>query len=218
MSEELIRSGQIRAARALIDWSQLDLAERAGLTQVTIANIENRKTRPSSLTIDKIRSVFEHQGVEFIGNGVRRREHYLNTVVGQDAYLRLLDDAYFTLKDTKGSEVFILGGDERKNYPGVKDSVRRIKGAGIRVRVIIEESNNYIMGDLGDYRQVPSRYFSNAVTLVYGDKFAIVMALDDGLRVHVIRDAHLATAQRGFFEFIWENGDEPTHTTANERY
>ena len=136
-------------------------------------------------------------------------------MLGADAYIRLLDDVYFTLKDVKDAEVLILGADERKNFPGVVDCVQRIQNAGIRTRLVVEEGNDYILGNLEDYRQIPSEYFSNSVTVIYGDKFAILIEHSDGPRVHVVNNLHLARAQGRFFEFIWKNGHKPEITNAS---
>lgn len=201
----------------MIGWTQAELADRAQVTQVTIANIETQKTQASRLTISRIESALESQGIEFIGNGVRHKDSYLNHYVGEDAYIRLLDDVYFTLKATKGVVLF-SGVDERKNYPGVAGCVRRMKDAGIRLRLIIEESNNYILGNLEDYRQIPSHYFSNGVTATYGDKYAIFVIAEDGPRVHVVNNSHVADAQRRIFEFLWDNGKKPEHSEVDAQY
>lgn len=65
---------QIRAARALLGWSQDDLADAAGLSRPTIDRAERTKT--SDATIEAIRLALEKAGVEFIaengaGPGVR---------------------------------------------------------------------------------------------------------------------------------------------------
>ena len=213
----MITPGQIRAARALIGWSQAELAHRAQVTQVTIANVETQKTQASRQTIEKIEAALESQGVEFIGNGVRHRDHYLNHYVGDDAYIRLLDDVYFTLKENKG-EVLFMGVDERKNHPGVADCVRRMKASGIRLRLLIEEGNDYILGDLNDYRQIPSEYFSNGVTLTYGNKYAIGVVLADESRVHVVSNSLVADAQRRIFQFLWDRAKKPEYSAVNAQY
>ena len=64
---------QCRAARALLDWSQLDLVERSGVTQKTITDFERGSTRPYRRTLDAIVAAFEAAGIEFINRGVRMR-------------------------------------------------------------------------------------------------------------------------------------------------
>src|SRR5215472_9219917 len=46
----MIRSGQIRAARGLLDWTQAQLARAAGLSQVAVKNLERGRTDPRART------------------------------------------------------------------------------------------------------------------------------------------------------------------------
>jgi transcriptional regulator with XRE-family HTH domain len=67
---------QCRAARGLLDWSQQDLAEKAGVGIVTVRQLEAGANEPRRATLDVIRRAFETAGVEFIdenggGAGVR---------------------------------------------------------------------------------------------------------------------------------------------------
>ncbi len=65
---------QCRAARALLDWSQEELAHHASVTQKTIADFERGATRPYARTITKIIVALELAGVELLNGeapGVR---------------------------------------------------------------------------------------------------------------------------------------------------
>ena len=67
---------QIRAARALLAWSQDKLAAACALPKRTIARLEVGATRPQRRTVAAIRAALETAGVEFIpenggGAGVR---------------------------------------------------------------------------------------------------------------------------------------------------
>ncbi|MER8918270.1 helix-turn-helix domain-containing protein [Mesorhizobium sp. M0761] len=67
---------QIRAARALIDWTREDLANASGVTVRTLARIESSQTLPRTATLQAISSALEAAGIEFIsqngaGPGVR---------------------------------------------------------------------------------------------------------------------------------------------------
>ena len=72
-------SGQLRAARGLVGWSQTDLARRAGLSLPTVKRVEtNLGIRVSNDARMKLRQALEAAGVEFIdenggGAGVRLR-------------------------------------------------------------------------------------------------------------------------------------------------
>ena len=70
---------QCRAARALLNWSQPDLAEAAGIARGTIANFERGASVPHPSNLADIRTALEAAGVEFIpanggGPGVRLRQ------------------------------------------------------------------------------------------------------------------------------------------------
>lgn len=81
MSIEILSIRQIKAARALLAWSQHDLAEASGISYPTIARLE-KKDGPlggRAATINSIRTALEAAGVEFIpenggGAGVRLKK------------------------------------------------------------------------------------------------------------------------------------------------
>jgi transcriptional regulator with XRE-family HTH domain len=80
-SESMITAAQIRAARALLDWSRQRLAEASGVGQSTIADYETgRTTSMLSENMRKIAAAFTDQDVEFTeadkehGAGVRWRK------------------------------------------------------------------------------------------------------------------------------------------------
>lgn len=72
---------QMRAARALLGWSQADLAERSGVSLPTIKRLEPGETPLAGQhqTIDAIRRALEMAGVIFVsengeGPGVRLKK------------------------------------------------------------------------------------------------------------------------------------------------
>lgn len=74
----MIRAEQIRAARALLRWSQADMAERSGVSVPTIKRLEAMDGELSghTATIQSLTTCIEAAGVEFIpenggGAGVR---------------------------------------------------------------------------------------------------------------------------------------------------
>ena len=72
----MLTPAQCRAARGLIDWSQSDLAQHAGVGIVTIRQLEADVHAPRRATLDVVRRALEAAGVEFIdenggGAGVR---------------------------------------------------------------------------------------------------------------------------------------------------
>src|SRR5262245_16420294 len=75
----MISAAQCRAARGLLDWTQRELADRAGVGIVTVRQVEAGVSVPRRATLEVIRSALESAGVELIGEngggpGVRLRK------------------------------------------------------------------------------------------------------------------------------------------------
>jgi predicted transcriptional regulator len=80
MRSRLITIRQVKAARALLGWSQSDLADNSGVSEPTIARLESADGDLGGRkeTAEKIKTAIEKGGVEFIdenggGSGVRLR-------------------------------------------------------------------------------------------------------------------------------------------------
>jgi transcriptional regulator with XRE-family HTH domain len=56
---------QCRAARALLDWQQRDLAEQSRISRKSIADFERGRTVPWPRTLEDLRRTFETAGIEF---------------------------------------------------------------------------------------------------------------------------------------------------------
>jgi transcriptional regulator with XRE-family HTH domain len=65
----VITAAQIRAARALIEWRQIDLAEASGISEISIKNIERGATDARGSTLAAIQAAFNRAGVVFLDPG-----------------------------------------------------------------------------------------------------------------------------------------------------
>ena len=70
---------QCRAARALLNLEQFDVADRAGIARATLIDFEKGQRTPRQGTVTAIRRALEGAGVEFIpenggGAGVRLKK------------------------------------------------------------------------------------------------------------------------------------------------
>lgn len=194
---------QMRAARALLDWSRDDLATATALSADTVRRIESGALQPRKSTIAAIRTAFEQRNVEFIDrNGVALRDEALQTIDGRDCYIRLMDDIYHTLKDV-GGEVLFFCADDRVSTPDEVMAENRLRAAGIRFRNIIEDGNETILGDPQEYRSIPSIYFHHELQVVYGNKVAHFM--HGQTRIVVIKDKSCAAQARKMFELVWNS-------------
>ncbi len=67
-------SHQLRAARALLNWSARELAERAGVHIATVQRMErhDEQVRGNAATVDKILDALEASGIEFLNDDGHR--------------------------------------------------------------------------------------------------------------------------------------------------
>lgn len=66
----MISSAQCRAARALLEWTQQDLADAAKIGNATIRNFESGKSMPQSATLRVLAQALIFAGVQFVEPGV----------------------------------------------------------------------------------------------------------------------------------------------------
>jgi DNA-binding XRE family transcriptional regulator len=65
-NEAMLTPAQIRAARALLNWSQAQLAEASEVASQSIKNIERGVTDPRLSTAIAIKTTLEKAGVQFL--------------------------------------------------------------------------------------------------------------------------------------------------------
>lgn len=211
-----IKVSQIRAARALLNWSQKDLAERSGVSEVSIINYENEKRTPHQNTLGKILQAFELAGVIFTKNGLEMKEDAVTVIEGDGWYVRLLDDVYYSLMDEKGAELLLICADDKMSPPEVNDRYRKIRNSGIRMRQLVEDGNTYLMGPLKEYRYMPKERFKNYVSLIYGGKVAV--CTDANTKALVFKDPLLAETWTNLFDVMWDVLKQPEKSEADERF
>ncbi|MBV8061296.1 MAG: helix-turn-helix transcriptional regulator [Alphaproteobacteria bacterium] len=87
----IISSSQIKAARAILDWQQDELAAKSNLSPGTIRNLEKGKFSANSAQL--VKDACEQAGLEFIENdGVRRRSTRVHVYEGHDSRHHFFND------------------------------------------------------------------------------------------------------------------------------
>lgn len=69
----MVTREETRRARALLNWSQVRLASKSGMSEGTVRDFENGRRIPGASKLSAIRHALEAAGVQFIadGSGVR---------------------------------------------------------------------------------------------------------------------------------------------------
>ncbi len=211
----MITPGQIRAARGLINWSQSDLAERTGMSILSIGNIELGKQKPSAKTQDKIINIFSMVGIEFTDNeGIRKKEKDIEEFEGSEGFKLFLDEVYESAKD-KGGEFCILNGLQSYwdkwldadwyNKVHVK-RMNEIKDK-IDFKIIGQEGEHQTIG-LGytKFRWFPKDIFSEKASFYsFGKKLAFLDFHEDNIRIFVLKRPEFATGFRILFNVAWQH-------------
>lgn len=207
----IITPHQIRAARALIDWSQSDLGQESGLSQAAIANIETGRHRPNDSTMEGILAAFDRAGIEFIDGGVRQRPDGMEIIGGADFTARMPSIYLETLLRTGAEEILINGVDfsivDDDTRRAVRQNIDSLIAAGKRQRILVQEGTKPrdVIGPAEWHRSIPAALFSAATpSFIYHNCFAIM--LFDKKQVIIIRNANLADYERRQFEYLWAMG------------
>jgi len=202
----LITPAQCRAARALLNWSQPDLAERCDMNVQTISAFEKETGSPTKTTLQKITQILENAGVELLENdGVCIAR---NKIYKSDTMAEVMDDMLHLLKE--GDEILLHCADERRSPPEVIERYRLLHAKGIKSRATICEGNTYLRDGIPS-KWIPKDYFANSeVFAIYADKFVIHIDGYEGemSQFLTIKNKTLADAMRRQFEYWWKNGKE----------
>jgi len=203
----MITPDQIRAARALKNWSQSELANRTGLTAPTIANIELGKQKPSAETLGKIIEAFKFSGIGFTDKGVEKIDDVIVFIDDIKKYYQVLIDALSVLK--KDDELLLLGADEKRSPREVIDLTNKLADKGVNIRAIICEGDIFTqLESLENYRAMPKEYFKfEDVIAIYGDKVATVLSdkMGGSEKIMILKNKHNATNYKRIFKFFWDH-------------
>lgn len=211
----MITIGQIKAARALLNWNQELLAEYAGLSKPAIANIERGKVLPRTETLQAITKALVDGGVEFTdGPGVRLRGETLQIQVfeGENAIFRLWQDMLNTLKD---GDIRMLSGTDERTYDKIagkekfRDFMRKFAERRITSRLLVRHGDTYFVEPISHYRWISNELFSQVPYFVYADKYAILIT-EPIQRVVLIENKAIADSYRKQFMGLWDNATIPT--------
>ncbi len=214
----MITIKQIKAARALLEWKQEDLARISGISLAAINKLERNLVSPRQHTLQTLQQSFAQAGVEFIdGPGVRLTHDIFQLQIwdGKTALANLLDDIFNTLKDAPLPRETMLSGldesrwDEYRNL--VSQHQTRLVKHDFYQRILICDGDRYLLPHLNaakNYRWIAKTLFAQLPYFIYADKYAMVL-WGPPIRVVVIRSRIVSETFRRQFETNWQNGKIP---------
>ncbi len=209
----MISIEQIRAARALLDLNQEELAKAAGLSLRTLNTLERAVVAPRMETLRALQAVLEARGIEFLpDHGVKLRSERLDVIKieGSHAVEKFLDDITDQLKD--GGEVLYNGIDERR-FADIDNSImdryfRKLHKQGITERLLVREGDYFFVAQPSHYRWAREKIFGRMIHIVYGDSTSFLF-WEPSPRLVIMRNQAVADTFRDQFNAHWQEAAVP---------
>jgi transcriptional regulator with XRE-family HTH domain len=207
-----ISAEQIKAARALLDWSQEDLAAAAGISTATIFNLE--KGHLAFRSVSEVRQAFERSGIEFLPHdGLRRRAEDVTILQGKDSIERFLADLAWASKSghmpiqgsfrTEDTLWRSLGFVDDQADEGALEPI--LSTLGTPQLLIAELTRPDLLLPYFAVRGIAKQQLGPIPTFIYGDRHALV--LTEGLpypKFIIFQSTSMAQSYRSHFELLWE--------------
>lgn len=209
---KIVTIQQIKAARALLGWSQDDLSAASGLSKPALANFERGASHSRIDTIESISGTLEKAGIEFLDDGVRCVKDRLEveTFQNADAIQLLWEDIHQTLE--AGEERLISNVDEKRFLAATRNAfaemMQRYEAKGITGRILSQEGDTNFADPTSTYRWVSKSRFRDIAYYVYADKYAMLL-WEPKPRVILIKNKIVADSYRKQFERLWKEAQVP---------
>jgi transcriptional regulator with XRE-family HTH domain len=214
----MINAEQIRAARALLDWSTADLAKQAGLTVNGINKIERGHVQAHRDTLAKLNDIFVNAGIEFLPNsGLRKKDNLVEIYEGAERFNEFYNFLYEHLR-THGGAVCLSVTDERLlakyredptlHYQRMQDLCDR--GVVKSFRILANKSDFASKYPYNTYKWQPEASVAPTAFYTFGDCLALVsFTHSPPPYVVVLQSAPLAESYRQAFDIAWTAAKEP---------
>lgn len=211
---------QSKAARALLNWTQDDLARASGISKPSIISFEKGGANTQSETHKLIWVAFTRADIDFPdGNTVRKKTDYVEVLKGPNALKDLWDDIFASLKDN-GGEVLITNVDEKRTLDieksALTEHLERLKKHHISERLLSCEGDTYFLMPHDNYRWISKELFTLGMSsYIYQGKVALQLWENSLITLIHSKDAYEAEKKR--FEYMWDNALIPTLKMANKK-
>lgn len=210
---------QIRAARALLKWTQKDLAAHARLNDDQVHNFEGGRSR-SLEVLEAIYQAFITNGIEFTdGEGVRKSTGGIKVLEGGHGFINFLDDVYETMK-VHGGEINVtdVADEEFVKYAGDYDETHVTRMGALRnfiSRSLSAEKDYVKRVDYSEYRWLPKEEFGPVSFYQYAHKLAMIIFEEPYAKIFVLESPKIAESFRIKFMAMWERAKIPSSGDGN---
>ncbi len=210
-----INSNQIRAARALINWSIHDLGKQVGVVGTTISAVETGRSKGSVELFGRIEAAFLTAGVEFTSDGgVRPIRNKIQQFEGREGFAAFRLDVLSTAQRGP-TKISVSNVDERQFDKWGEGEVNEHyvsemkKVEEINFRILVKEKDQYLTGSAyASYRWLPEDIFGEISFYIYGDKTALISFADSQFVAFVFSNPAITRFYQTEFERLWNKAKE----------
>ncbi len=205
----MLSPAQIRAARAMLSWSQNALAAKAGLHVNALRSIESGSSKARTRTDQRLRQAFEKSGVAFHGTGgVALHDELLqiDRIKSGDFITVFAKDILATLTAPR-DELLTVTHDEmlfKKHDPsGIALYYQGRRRQKFSERCIVPIGGKH-HSEKTHYRHLASGFIGPVSWVVYKDRVGLFHW--DCNESIMIRNRQIAATYRATFEALWSIG------------
>ncbi|MCB9965157.1 MAG: helix-turn-helix transcriptional regulator [Rhodospirillales bacterium] len=211
---------QIKAARALLSWTQENLAQAARLSLPAINNLERGLTTPRRETLISIENALTQAGIDFIDQrGVKLRPPELETQIieGPD-WLKKYDDIIISHMNGPDDEICQFSCDERlwMTYGGTTNHhyiVHRNR-VHFKERILVPQNQSFVTNLQSVYRYHNDQLFKDVSWQVFGPYVSQIVWRRQ--QIILTRSVALAEAQLAIFNELWGSAKNFTDAQWNK--
>lgn len=207
----MITAQQVRAGRALINWSQKELAAKSGISLNAINNFEREIVAPRQDTLSALRRTLEEAGLEFIGEtGVNKARDQLRIEQHDDNFMKaLLEDIILAARS--GTKTFWFHGIDQTEFPleTLQKWWQAEESLDIDERVLLSYGNFNFPSRKSAYRWVSREMLGEVPFVAYGDNLAILLG-NPASRLVIMRSRPVAKTFEDQFIIHWSGAKEPS--------
>lgn len=207
----MITAAQIRAGRALLNWSQKKLAEISGVSLNAINNFEREIVSPRHDTLVSLKRALEEAGLEFIGDGgVNRISENLRIEQHSDNFMNILLDDMLAYMRSGGKSFWIHGISHADFSTEYLDKwLETSQNPEIDERVLLSYGNFDFVSRNQVYRWVSREILGEVPYAVYGGNLAILIG-NPYTRLIMIRSRAIAKTFEDQFLVHWSGAKTPS--------
>lgn len=210
-----ISPAQIRAARALLNLSGTELANRLGMSPTTISMIESGKNPGSMGALKSIESALTTAGVVFTeDNGVKLRANSIVQLSGHEGMKAFMDAVYDVCSKEDGQEVLIANSNDALFIHWMRDydathRKRMSKLKSIKFRAIAnKDDKNAVSTDYCQYRWMFDDRFKDTCVYVFGGNTALVNLTKEACQITLLSDPMVSETMRQLLDVVWMQSKE----------